>query len=79
MYGIMSLHFSCHCVQAIFVTSVYGSMETTYSDTRIHMHSIKSAFIWFYYTILIGFILSEFNSVVLSAYNFPSYKRRILN
>ena len=79
MYGIVSLHFSCHCVQAIFVTSICGSVETTNSDTHIHMHSIKSAIVWLYYTIMTGFILSEFSSVVLSAYNFYSYKRRILN
>ena len=76
---IMSLHFSCHCVQAIFVISVCGTVETTNSDTHIHMQSIKSAIIWFYYTIMTDFILCELNSIVLPAYNFPSYKRRILN
>ena len=63
MYGIISLHFSCHCVQAIFVISVCGSVDTSNSDTHVHMHSIKSAIICFYFTIMTGFILSEFISL----------------
>jgi len=70
MYGIMSLHFSCR-VQAIFVTSICGSVEKTNLDTHIHMHSIKSAIIWFYYAIMTGFILSKFSSVVLLLIIFP--------